>query len=56
MQVTRPESENWTQRWHELFPLEVMLEAGRKYGMSYSRELDSRYNYLGMSCSLMYNA
>ena len=34
----------------------VMLGAGRKDGMSCSQELDSRYDYLGESCSLMCDA
>jgi len=42
------EGENWTQRWLELFPPKIMLGAGRKDGVSYSRELDWRYDYLGM--------
>ena len=45
--------EIWTQRWSELFSPKVMLGAGRKDGVSCSRELDSRYDYLGVSCSLM---
>jgi len=44
---------NWTQRWHELFPPKVMLGVGHKDGVSCSRELDSRYDYLGVSCSQM---
>ena len=50
------EGGNWTQRWRELFPPKVMLGAGRKDGVSYSRELDSRYDCLGVSCPLMCNA
>ena len=38
------------------FPHKVMLGAGRKDGMSCSRELDSRYDYLGVSGSLMCDA
>jgi len=44
---------NWKQRWRELFSPKVMLGAGRKDGVSRSRELGSRYNYHGVSCSLM---
>ena len=33
------------------FPPMVMLGAGCKDGVSCSRELDSRYDYLGVSCS-----
>ena len=40
----------------ELFPPKVMLGARRKDGVSCSRELDSRYDYLGVSCSLMCDA
>ena len=46
------EGGNWMQRWRELFPPKVMLGTGRKDGMSCSWELDSRYDYLGVSCSL----
>jgi len=49
-------SGNWTQRWRELFSPKVMLGAERKDGVSCSRELDSRYDYLGVSCSLMCDA
>ena len=31
-------------------PPKVMLGAGRKDDMSFSRELDSRYDYPGVSC------
>ena len=34
----------------------VMLAAGRKDGMSCSRELDSGYDYLCVSCSLIFDA
>jgi len=47
------EGGNWMQRWRELFPPKVMLGAGCKDGMSSSQELDTRYDYLGVSCSLM---
>ena len=50
------EGGNWTQRWRELFPLKVMSGARRKDGVSCSRELDLRYDYLGVSCSLMRDA
>jgi len=43
---------NWTQRWCELFPPEVMLRVKRKDGVSCSWKLDSRYDYLGVSCSV----
>ena len=46
------EGGKWTQRWHELFPPNVMLGAGRKDSLSSFRELDSRYDYLGVSCCL----
>jgi len=42
------EGGNWTQRWRELFPPKAMLGAGGKDDVSCSRELDSRYDYLGM--------
>ena len=38
------------------FPPKVMLGAGRKDGVSCSRELDTRYDYLGVSCSLVCDA
>ena len=44
---------NWMQRWRELFPPKVTLGAGHKDAVSYSQELDSRYDYLGVSYSLM---
>ena len=50
------EDGNWTQRWRELFPPKVMLGAGCKHGVSCSRELRSRYDYLGVSCSLRCDA
>jgi len=50
------EGGNWTQRWRELFPPKVMLGARCKDGMSCSRELDSRDDYLGVGCSLMCEA
>ena len=37
-------------------PPKVMLGAGRKDDMSFSRELDSRYDYVGASCTLMCDA
>ena len=37
-------------------PPYVTLGAGCKDGMTYSRELHSRYDYLGVSCSLMCDA
>lgn len=50
------EGRNWTQRWRELFFPKLMLGAGSKDDVSYSRELDSRYDYLGVSCALMCDA
>jgi len=50
------EGANWTQRWRELFPVRVILESGHKDGVSYSRELNSRYDYLGVSSPLMCDA
>jgi len=50
------EGGKWTQRWRKLFPSKVMLGAGRTNGVSCSRELDSRYGYLGVSYSLMCDA
>ena len=37
-------------------PPKVVLGAGRKDGMRCSQELDSRYDYLGVSYSLMCDA
>ena len=37
-------------------PPKVVLGAGRKDGISSSRELDSRYDYLGVSGTLMCDA
>ena len=37
-------------------PPKVMLGAGRKDGMSCSRELDSRYDHLGVTGSLLCDA
>ena len=37
-------------------PPKVMLGAGHKDDMSYSWELDSRYDYLGASRTLMFDA
>jgi len=50
------EGGSWTQRWRVLFPIKVMLGAGCKVGVSCSQELDSRYDYLGVSYSLMCDA
>ena len=50
------EGGNWMKRWRELNPLKVMLGAGCKDGVSYSWELDSRYDYLGVGCFLMCDA
>jgi len=46
------EGENWTQRWRELFPPKIMLGGGRKDGVSCFRKLDSRYDYIGVNCSI----
>ena len=47
------EGENRMQRWHQLFASKVMLGARHKDGVSCCQQLGSRYNYLGVSCSLM---
>jgi len=47
------EGGNWTQGWHDLFPPKVILGAGRRDGVSWSQKLDSRYDCLGVSYSLM---
>ena len=50
------ERRNWMQRWCEVFPPKEMLGAGCKDGVSCLWELDSRYDYLGVSCFLMCDA
>ena len=51
-----PEAETGRKDGVSCVPPKVMLGAGRKDGMSCSRELDSRYDYLGASCTLMCDA
>ena len=50
------EGGDWIQRWRELFPPKVILGVGQKDGASCSQELDSRYDYLGVSSCLMCDA
>ena len=51
-----PEAETGRKDGVSCVPPKVMLGAGGKDGMSCSRELDSGYDYLGVSCSLMCHA
>ena len=51
-----PEAETGRKDGVSCVPPKVMLGAGRKDGMSFSRELDSRYDYLGASRTRMCDA
>ena len=51
-----PDAETGRKDGVSCVPRQVMLGAGRKDDMSFSRELDSRYDYVGASCTLMCDA